>query len=79
MDYAEKILGISDELEKRVSELTGAVSGPLLLGASTTVAELILPQILGEFKARYPQVQANYLALLPHLPPAIPFRASART
>ena len=59
MEYAEKILGISDELEKRVAELTGAVSGPLLLGASTTVAEFILPQILGEFKARYPQVQAH--------------------
>lgn len=59
MDYAERILGISDELEKRVAELTGAVSGRLLLGASTTVAEFILPQILGEFKARYPQVQAH--------------------
>jgi DNA-binding transcriptional LysR family regulator len=59
MEYAERILGISDELDKRVAELTGAVSGPLLLGASTTVAEFILPQILGEFKARYPQVQAH--------------------
>jgi len=59
MEYAERILGLSDELEKRVAELTGAVSGPLLLGASTTVAEFILPQILGEFKARYPQVQAH--------------------
>jgi DNA-binding transcriptional LysR family regulator len=59
MEYAEKILGISDELEKRVAEMTGVVSGPLLLGASTTVAEFILPQILGEFKARYPQVQAH--------------------
>jgi DNA-binding transcriptional LysR family regulator len=59
MEYAEKILGISDELEKRVAEMTGAVGGPLLLGASTTVAEFILPQILGEFKVRYPQVQAH--------------------
>lgn len=59
MEYAEKILGLSDELEKRVAELSGAVGGPLLLGASTTIAEFILPQILGEFKARYPQVQAH--------------------
>lgn len=58
MDYAEKILGMSDEMEKRVAELSGAMGGPLLLGASTTIAEFILPQILGEFKARYPQVQA---------------------
>jgi DNA-binding transcriptional LysR family regulator len=59
MEYAEKILAVSDELEKRVAELSGAIGGPLLLGASTTIAEFILPQILGEFKARYPQVQAH--------------------
>ena len=27
MEYAEKILGVSEELEKRMSELTGAVGG----------------------------------------------------
>jgi DNA-binding transcriptional LysR family regulator len=42
-----------------VGELTGAVSGPLLIGASTTIAEFLLPQILGEFTARHPQVQAQ--------------------
>src|SRR5574339_120455 len=34
LEYAERILGLTDELEKRVAEMTGAVSGPLLLGAS---------------------------------------------
>jgi DNA-binding transcriptional LysR family regulator len=32
------------------------VAGPLLIGASTTIAEFLLPQVLGEFKARYPAV-----------------------
>jgi len=59
MDYAGKILGLSEEMEKRVAELSGAMGGPLLLGASTTIAEFILPQILGEFKAQYPQVRAH--------------------
>lgn len=59
MEYAEKILGLSEEMETRVGELTGTMSGPLLLGASTTIAEFMLPQILGEFKARHPQVQAH--------------------
>ncbi len=59
MDYAERILGLSEEMETRVGELTGAISGPLLLGASTTIAEFMLPQVLGEFKARHPQVQAH--------------------
>ena len=59
MDYAGKILGLSEEMEKRVAELSGAMGGPLLLGASTTIAEFILPQILGEFKAQYSQVRAH--------------------
>lgn len=59
LSYAERILALSDEMETRVGELTGAVSGPLLIGASTTIAEFMLPQILGEFKARHPQVQAH--------------------
>ena len=59
LDYAERILGLSAELDKRVAELTGAISGPLLLGCSMTIAEFILPRVLGEFKARHPQVQAH--------------------
>ena len=59
LEYAERILGLSEEMETRVGELTGATSGPLLLGASTTIAEFILPRILGEFKAEHPQVRAH--------------------
>lgn len=59
MSYAERILGLSEEMETRVAELNGAIGGPLLLGASTTIAEFILPRILGEFKAAYPQVHAH--------------------
>src|SRR5262245_43334870 len=59
MEYAGRILGMSEEMETRVSELTGAMGGPLLLGASTTIAEFILPRILGEFKVAHPQVHAH--------------------
>jgi len=59
LSYADRILTLSEELETRVGELTGAISGPLLLGASTTIAEFYLPQILGEFKAKYPHVRAH--------------------
>jgi DNA-binding transcriptional LysR family regulator len=59
LDYAERILALSEEMDTRVAERTGAVAGPLLLGASTTIAEFILPQILGEFKAQHPEVQAH--------------------
>jgi DNA-binding transcriptional LysR family regulator len=59
MEYAGRILGLSEEMETRVSELNGTMSGPLLLGASTTIAEFILPRILGEFKVEHPQVRAH--------------------
>jgi len=56
LEYAERILGLSAELDTRLKEMSGQVAGPLLIGASTTIAEFLLPQILGEFKARYPAV-----------------------
>ncbi len=59
LGYAERILALTGEMEARVGELTGQVTGPLMIGASTTIAEYLLPRILGEFKERYPQVQAQ--------------------
>jgi LysR family transcriptional regulator, transcriptional activator of the cysJI operon len=59
LDYAERILGLSEEMQTRVAELTGAISGPLLLGASTTIAEYVLPRILGEFKVAHPLVHVH--------------------
>ena len=37
------------------------MAGPLLIGASTTIAEYLLPQVLGEFKARFPGVVPRLL------------------
>ena len=56
LEYAERILALSAELEMRLKEMSGQLGGPLLIGASTTIAEFLLPQVLGEFKARYPAV-----------------------
>jgi DNA-binding transcriptional LysR family regulator len=55
-DYAERILGLSSELDTRLKEMSGQLGGALLIGASTTLAEYLLPQVLGEFKAAYPAV-----------------------
>src|SRR3989304_7583135 len=41
LEYAEKILATSQELETRGREMTGRLSGPLLIGASTTIAEFL--------------------------------------
>ncbi|MDH4189203.1 MAG: LysR family transcriptional regulator [Betaproteobacteria bacterium] len=56
LEYAERILALSAELDLRLKEMTGHVAGLLLVGASTTIAEFLLPQVLGEFKSKYPGV-----------------------
>ena len=60
-DYAERILGLSAELDARLKDMTGQMIGPLLIGASMTIAEYLLPQVLGEFNGRYPGVTPRLL------------------
>ena len=55
-EHAERILGITAELEARLRAMGGHESGPLLIGASTTLAEFLLPRILGAFKAAHPGI-----------------------
>lgn len=56
LEYAERILALDAELDARLKEFSGQEAGPLLIGASTTIAEFLLPRVLGEFKARHAAV-----------------------
>ena len=53
--YAEKIFHLYDEMENSVRELTGEISGILILGASTTIAEYMLPALLGDLQRNIPR------------------------
>ncbi|MEJ2059779.1 MAG: LysR substrate-binding domain-containing protein [Gammaproteobacteria bacterium] len=55
-EHAERIFELYAEMENSVREMTGDISGALTMGASTTIAEYMLPSLLGDFKARYPDV-----------------------
>src|SRR5512145_3516802 len=55
-EYAERILALSSELDTRLREIGGQAAGPLLIGASMTIGEYVLPRLIGEFKARFPAV-----------------------
>jgi DNA-binding transcriptional LysR family regulator len=55
-DYADRIFELYSEMENSVREMTGEISGSLTIGASTTIAEYMLPALLGDFKDRYPDV-----------------------
>jgi DNA-binding transcriptional LysR family regulator len=71
-EYAERIIALYNEMDSRVRELTGDVSGILIIGASTTIAEYVLPGLLGEFQSRYPNVNvrlsvSNSLGIVHHI------------
>jgi len=54
--YADQIITHYNEMDNEVRKLTGDVLGPLVLGASTTIGEYVIPSILGEYQAKFPDV-----------------------
>ncbi len=56
-EFAERIFDLYTEMENSVRDLTGEISGALTIGASTTIAEYMLPALLGEFKNQYPDIK----------------------
>lgn len=55
-EYAEEIFSLYAEMENTVKELTGDVSGALTIGASTTIAEYMLPALLRGFTMQFPDI-----------------------
>jgi DNA-binding transcriptional LysR family regulator len=54
--YSDRILKLYEEMTRNITEMTGDVSGSVTLGASTTIAEYMLPLLIGEFKNKFPEV-----------------------
>ncbi len=57
--YADRIFELYTEMENSVREMTGEISGSLTIGASTTIAEYMLPALLGDFRNQYPDVSIH--------------------
>jgi DNA-binding transcriptional LysR family regulator len=57
--YADRIFELYAEMENTVREMTGEISGSLTIGASTTIAEYMLPALLGDFRSQYPDVSIH--------------------
>jgi DNA-binding transcriptional LysR family regulator len=55
-EYADRIFEEYAQMENAVKEMTGGINGVLMIGASTTIAEYMLPVLLGDFKTQYPDV-----------------------
>ena len=58
-EFSDRIFDLYSEMENAVSDMTGEISGVLVIGASTTIAEYMLPALLGDFKKKYPDVNVH--------------------
>ncbi len=56
-DHAKHIMGHYNEVVKEINKLTGKMKGAVSLGASTTLGNYILPQIITEFKKIHPKIK----------------------
>jgi DNA-binding transcriptional LysR family regulator len=57
LGYADKLASLASEAERELGCSAGSVSGELALGASTTIAQYVLPRLIGAFQSEYPKIQ----------------------
>lgn len=62
LESAERLADDYRRLEYEMSLCTGQTEGELRLGASTTIAQYLLPPILARFTSRFPQVRVSVLS-----------------
>jgi len=59
-DYANELASIAADAERQLGCSEGSVYGELVLGASTTIAQYVLPRLLGAFQSEYPRIQFSF-------------------
>lgn len=54
--YAQRIIALTAEAETELNTINGVIQGRLTIGATLTIGEFVLPQIIGGFKQLHPKV-----------------------
>src|ERR1700687_677641 len=54
--YAQRLGALAVEAERAMAEVRGLCRGRLAIGASTTIGVYLLPNLLGEYRRRYPDI-----------------------
>jgi DNA-binding transcriptional LysR family regulator len=62
LGYAKTAAATMAEAQRALAALNDAAVGPLRLGSSTTIAQYVLPRILGAFLRQYPQVKLSLVS-----------------
>jgi DNA-binding transcriptional LysR family regulator len=55
--YADQIFGLTEDMHRALEDLRGLRRGRLVLGASTTVGEYLLPRAMGHFREAHPGIE----------------------
>lgn len=62
LNYSEQIKTLIVEAGHEIAALSGEHAGQLALGASTTIAQYVLPRLLGEFRREHPRVNPTMIS-----------------
>ena len=62
LDHARRSSNLLAQAEHRIAALNGQHAGGLHLGASTTIAQYVLPRLLGEFCAAHPRIVPSLIS-----------------
>jgi DNA-binding transcriptional LysR family regulator len=57
LGYAERVFNVLNEAKRTLDGFNQLDSGSLIIGASSNIGVYVLPKLLGEFKARYPNIE----------------------
>ena len=58
--HSQQIFEIYAKLENELAQVSDAVNGTIRIGASTTLAQYVLPKLLALFKTTYPSIQFTF-------------------
>jgi DNA-binding transcriptional LysR family regulator len=61
LGYARRMLTLSREAHQALERFQGRMSGELVVGGSTIPGEYVLPALIGQFKAKYPDISISLL------------------
>jgi DNA-binding transcriptional LysR family regulator len=62
LGYSRQVNALFAQAEHEIAALSGAHAGHLALGASSTIAQYVLPRLLGEFTREHPRVHPTMIS-----------------
>ncbi|MBV9272886.1 MAG: LysR family transcriptional regulator [Verrucomicrobia bacterium] len=60
LGYAQRLGALAVDAEQAMAEVKGLRRGHLAIGASTTIGVYLLPDLLGEYRRRYPDIDLQF-------------------